>query len=535
MDEVFDFFFRLFDTESWPPRWHCGSWTSFHGWLYILSDLAIWSAYFAIPTALFFLLRRKKDLPLPRIFWLFMAFILLCGITHLMDAIIFYWPAYRLSAVLRFLTAVVSWTTVFSLARVLPEVVAMRTSAQFESELEHRKLIEQELLQAKEVAEKSRKMGEQFLANMSHEIRTPLNAILGFAEQLKESKLDESQKEFIDVIQKAGDNLLVIINDILDLAKIESGAMVFEMAPLNIQKELEDIKRLFGNTAQSKGIRFEIEHDPRIPEWVVGDSGRLWQILMNLTSNAVKFTRLGQVTVKSELVLLDSDNAEVNFYVSDTGVGISPDKIASIFDPFTQAEASTTREFGGTGLGLTIVKHLVELQDGTIIVQSKLGQGSTFRVNMRFRVGSLPEEINEQRRLQLKQAEQALAGMQVLLVEDNAVNRRLVEVMLAPYGVVMSTATNGVEALDLLKLQKFDLVLMDIQMPIMDGYTTTQRIRQDLRLSVPIMALTAHALAAEQKKCLNLGMNDFVSKPIRKEELLVKMMRYARPIPPLDT
>ncbi len=529
MNQVNDFFSRFFEAKSWPPRWYCGQWTDFHGWLYIISDVAIWAAYFAIPVFLYFFLKKKKDIPLPKIFWLFMAFIMLCGMTHLIDASMFWWPFYRVNAMFRFITAIVSWATVISLISVFPEAVKLRTSVDFNKELEERKKVEQELIAAKEIAERSEKAKEQFLANMSHEIRTPMNAIIGFAQLLDQSKLTAEQKDYVNVIQKAGNNLLVVINDILDLSKIEAGKMEFEAKAMDIHEQLYSLKTLFGPGAEEKALSLDVTVDENIPVMVLGDSSRLSQILINLLSNAIKFTESGSVNVLAKLRSENHQNVSIQFSVIDTGIGIPKDRQAAVFKRFNQADRDTSSKYGGTGLGLTIVQHMVELQHGFLELESNEGQGSTFSFTLRFRKvdahGVGIEEIVVQ-----SEALVDLSSSRILVVEDNEINRKLMQLILKDWTPHTEFARNGIEAVAMVQENHYDLILMDIQMPEMGGYQATRIIRTKLMKQTPIIALTAHAMAEEEEKCRAAGMNDFIAKPFRKEDIYDKIVKFTNPI-----
>ncbi|MES2629881.1 MAG: ATP-binding protein [Bacteroidota bacterium] len=526
MHQVIDFFQRLFEAKSWPPRWYCGQWTDFHGWLYIVSDVAIWAAYFAIPVFIFSFLKKKKNIPLPTIFWLFMAFILLCGLTHIVDAAMFWFPYYRVNALFRFVTGIVSWVTVISLVKVFPEAIKLKTSADFEKELEERKKIEEQLLAAKEMAERSEKAKEQFLANMSHEIRTPMNAIIGFAQLLDGTKLSEEQQEYVHVIEKAGNNLIVVINDILDLAKIEAGKMQFESTPLDIPEQLSGLRSLFAVKAEEKGLELKVETDPAIPEGLLGDGSRLSQILINLVSNAIKFTPSGSVKIRAELLDEQLSQAWVKFSVTDSGIGISEDRHEAIFKRFTQAADHTSGKYGGTGLGLTIVKHMVELQHGTVEVSSAPGQGSVFSVILPF-----PKPATIGMNIEPRTAEgigtHDLSELRVLVVEDNEVNRKLMQILLREWGVCTDFARNGIEAISKVQDEVYDLVFMDIQMPEMGGYQATRIIRKRLGLNTPIIALSAHAMAEETEKSRLAGMDGFIAKPFRKEDIYDMIVRFA--------
>ncbi|AFK05571.1 multi-sensor hybrid histidine kinase (plasmid) [Emticicia oligotrophica DSM 17448] len=383
-----------------------------------------------------------------------------------------------------------------------------------------KKQAELDLINAKNLAEQAVYAKDSFLANMSHEIRTPLNAIIGFTELISQSNLDSTQREFISNIQMAGDNLLHIINDILDLSKIESGQLVIESYPFNIKATLKHIYELLKVKTAKNNLDFSLLLDADMPEFVVGDKGRLNQIMMNLVGNAVKFTKEGEVTISVKKVDETDSHVTLKFSVKDTGIGIPADKLSLIFERFTQAEASTTRTFGGTGLGLNIVKQLVELQNGQIQVKSTLGQGSDFyfslifpKVESSYKDASIENDSNKKSSRKLS----------ILLCEDNELNQRLAKTIIQKFGFDLDIAVNGEEGLKLLSKNHYDLILMDLQMPVKDGYQTTIHIRNVLKLEIPIIAMTAHSLVGEQQKCFEIGMNAYVAKPFKQQELLNKI------------
>lgn len=370
--------------------------------------------------------------------------------------------------------------------------------------------MEKELVVAKTTAETAAKLQEEFLANMSHEIRTPLSAIIGFSEVLK-SKLDSTEdRELLKIVNDAGTSLLRIINDILDISKLDSGAMTFESHPFEIRDLLHTAEAMLAPKAKEKGIELEISCQCEVPDKLSGDSARLSQILLNLMSNALKFTVQGKVRVCCCCVDTTDDKYLLRFKVSDTGIGIPEHKISTIFERFKQAESSTSREYGGTGLGLSIVKQMIEMQGGSLSVTSEVGNGSVFEFTIPFARYRVQAPIQETPEPDLD----VLKGMKILLVEDNNLNIKLIEHIFKPFQVNMVKALNGQEALDNLKSNEYDLILMDIQMPIMDGYDATINIRQNLGLLTPIIAMTANAMPGERDKCLGLGMTEYVSKPI---------------------
>jgi PAS domain S-box-containing protein len=379
-----------------------------------------------------------------------------------------------------------------------------------------------------EELEKTMHAKEQFLANMSHEIRTPLSGVLGFAELLKDTGLNEEQAEFVNAIGTSGKNLLGVINDILDYSKIEAGMMSFEKVPLSLRSTFSSLAIFFNEKAKQKKIKIDFSTDTNIPEVVIGDPTRFTQIINNLAGNAIKFTSAGSIKVSAEAVKEKEDKIFIKIRVSDTGIGIPADKHQFIFERFNQASGDTTRKYGGTGLGLSIVKSLVELQGGTITLESSPGKGSVFTIVLPFgkiEKGDValldPEKFNPEEKLQRE--------VSVLLVEDNYLNQRLALKVLSGFGFKTSLAANGNQALKKLNSGSFDLILMDMQMPGMDGYETTTVIRKKLGSGIPIIAMTAHAMADEKQRCMELGMNDYISKPFKVRELYEKIMNQLRP------
>lgn len=370
-----------------------------------------------------------------------------------------------------------------------------------------------QLATQKKIAERAVFAKDSFLANMSHEIRTPLNAIIGFTDLLAQTKLDIIQRDYIDSIQIAEENLLLVINDILDLSKIESGNLIIDAQPFNLRKTLKHIYDLLKVKVPAE-VEFNLFLDADMPEIVIGDQGRLNQILVNLTGNALKFTQEGEVTVSVKKIDETEDHYSLRFSVKDTGIGIQEDKLKTIFDRFTQAEESTTRRFGGTGLGLNIVKQLIELHNAEINVKSRQGHGSEFFFVLTYKKANYIETISE------PIAEYNPGKLKILLCEDNALNQKLVKNVIHNFGFELDIAENGEVGIDLLSKNKYDLVLMDLQMPVKDGYQTTQYIRNEMNLTIPIIAMTAHSLVGEQELCYQVGMNAYVPKPFKQEALL---------------
>lgn len=382
----------------------------------------------------------------------------------------------------------------------------------------------EELMKAKKELEESMSVKEQFLANMSHEIRTPMNAIVGFTDLALKTPLSPEQKQYIDAIKTSGENLIVIINDILDFSKIQSGKISFEQIEFSISQVVSTITELMLPKSVEKNIKLSKSIAKGVPERLIGDPTRLSQILLNLVGNAIKFTEKGEIKINIEQIAEKKDTVNLKFTISDTGIGIPKEKLPNIFDAFTQATYDTNRKYGGTGLGLAIVKQLVGLLGGDIKVTSKLKKGSVFTFNLTYRKNLNPEPAPK-----VNLNENVFTGindLNVLLVEDNVLNQILAQKVLSDWGWKVELADNGLSAVEKIEKQNFDMVLMDIQMPEMDGYEATHYIREKMPLpksAIPIIAMTAHALSGEEEKCLKAGMNGYVSKPFNPQKLYQKI------------
>lgn len=377
---------------------------------------------------------------------------------------------------------------------------------------------------ATEIAEEAVKAKQQFLSNMSHEIRTPMNAIIGFTRVLLKTELSDKQNEFLMAIKTSGDSLILLINDILDLAKVDSGKMTFESQIFKLQTSITNIVNLFENKIREMNLLLELSFDNRIPKVIVGDPIRLHQILVNLISNAIKFTKYGKIGIDIKLLSEDTNKIAVQFVVSDTGIGIPSDKLHSIFENFQQATKGTSRLYGGTGLGLAIVKQLVENQGGEINVTSTLDIGSSFSFTLNFlKTNEIVSEENAPLEL-----DEAIKHVFILVVEDIELNQLLMKTILDDFEFECDIAANGKIAIEKMKEKKYDLILMDLQMPIMNGFEATRHIREVMKSSIPIIALTADVTTMDISKCKEVGMNDYVSKPVDEQLLYSKMAELLR-------
>ncbi len=387
------------------------------------------------------------------------------------------------------------------------------------------------LIEAKLIAELKTKIAEeavrskqQFLSNMSHEIRTPMNAIIGFTKVILKTDLDAKQKEYLTAIKTSGNALIALINDILDLAKVDAGKMTFMQTPFKLTISVSGMLHLFETKIQENNLELIVNYDPNIPEIVLGDSVRLNQIILNLVSNAVKFTKNGKITVCVNLVYEDKEHVKIEFIIKDTGIGISENKIEHIFENFQQASHDTSSLYGGTGLGLAIVKQLVEQQGGTILVKSKLNEGSTFSFKLIFlKTDELTCNEIEPIELDMEQTH-----IKVLVVEDIALNQLLMKTILNDFGFEQDIANNGKIAIEKLEKNTYDIILMDLQMPEMNGFEATQYIRNTMKLNIPIIALTADVTTVDIEKCIGYGMNDYVAKPVDENILYAKIISLVK-------
>jgi len=402
--------------------------------------------------------------------------------------------------------------------RIEKELIESKIFAELATEIAEEAKIKAE--NAAGIANDAVKSKQQFLSNMSHEIRTPLNAIIGFTKVVLKTELTAKQTEYLNAIKVSGDALIVLINDILDLAKVDAGKMTYEQAPFKMASSIFSMIHLFEPKIQEKNLKLLRIYDERIPEVLLGDSVRLHQIIINLISNAVKFTNKGSITVQVELLEQTEEYAMIQFSISDTGIGIPENRLEKIFENFQQASSSTSRIFGGTGLGLAIVKQLVESQSGTISVKSEILEGSTFSFVLKFKQSKTKLEV-ESNCIEL---DNGIKNIKVLVVEDIALNQLLMKTLLDDFGFERDIASNGKIAIERLKEKSYDIILMDLQMPEMNGFEATEYIRNVMNSNIPIIALTADVTTVDLEKCKTVGMDDYIAKPVDEKILYSKII-----------
>ena len=405
----------------------------------------------------------------------------------------------------------------------------------FTRDITERKAMEDELRRAKIAAEQAAQAKSEFLANMSHEIRNPLNAIIGLSELTLQTSLTDQQRNYIQKVERSGQLLLGIINDILDFSKIDAGKLELESLPFDIGEVVANLTSILGFKAEEKGLQLHCHVDPKLPSTLLGDSLRLSQILINLGNNAIKFTEAGEINIRAEVLIECQNTVMLRFSVVDTGIGMTVDQQSKLFQSFSQADSSMTRKYGGTGLGLAICKKLIELMEGQIWCESELGVGSAFYFTVCL-IKPVPHGLLEPCTIassvtdaNLEETIASLQGVKILVVEDNEINQELIRDLLIYHGLQVELANNGQEALNRLEQETFDVLLMDIQMPIMNGYTATAQIRQQERYQyLPIIAMTANALHSDHRKALEVGMNAHIVKPVKIRDLFETLAQWVK-------
>ncbi|MBF0118432.1 MAG: response regulator [Desulfobacterales bacterium] len=387
----------------------------------------------------------------------------------------------------------------------------------------------EELLIAKEISDAAAKAKSEFLANMSHELRTPMNAIIGFSELTINTELTNKQRQYLNNIKTSSQLLLGIINDVLDFSKIDTGKLELENKTFNLHDITNNIFSMFNSKAKDKGLKFNLSIDNNIPTQLIGDSLRIEQILINICGNAIKFTEEGEIVVKADLIEKTEDSVYLKFSVKDTGIGIPTEKIPTLFKSFSQADGSSTRKYGGTGLGLAVSKRLAEMMGGKLYLETEENKGTTFYFDIKTGYDKNAKPVLNDEQNNNIDIIKKIEGIKVLLVEDNDINQEIASEILQSIGINVQIAENGEISVRKLMEEDFDIVLMDVQMPVMDGYTATKAIRSNPKYKdIPIIAMTANALKGDREKCLDAGMNDYIIKPIEPDELFNSLAKWIK-------
>jgi signal transduction histidine kinase/ActR/RegA family two-component response regulator len=525
---------------DFAPHGQSYLWTPAILWVSVVSDLIIAISFVSLPGVLIYFARRREGLPLRWIFVLFGVFIVALAAGHAFQVWNTWHGAYGGEAIVKAITAIAALGTAMALWPLLRRTLELPSPRQLAAANESLREQAHELGLARDAAQAANRAKSQFLTNMSHEIRTPLNAVIGCSEILLHTQLSDEQRDHLNTVIDSGGALLAVVNDILDYSRIEVGKIELESVAFDLDDVVANTLRSLAVRAEHKGLALSCRLDADVPRALRGDPGRLRQVIANLVSNAITFTERGGVEVR----VAREAGGLLRFTVRDTGMGIDPADIDRLFESFEQADKSSSRRFGGTGLGLSISRGLVELLGGTISAQSTPGAGSAFTFTARF--DEIDPPADEIARADRQSGARVLrapfparraptpAGepgadatrpvpQRILLVEDSVPNQKVALAILRTGGHTVVVANDGNEALELFRAQEFDAILMDIQLPGMDGFACTAGIRSAETggaRRIPIIAMTAHALAGDREKCLAAGMDDYVSKPIRRDDLL---------------
>jgi signal transduction histidine kinase/DNA-binding NarL/FixJ family response regulator len=532
------FFNHPFQSNGFIPHGHCYLWQAGLVWLHIISDATIALAYYSIPFLLIYFISKRKDVPFNGVFLLFGAFIIACGTGHLMDIWTLWYPDYWIAGSLKAFTAIISLYTAFALFYLMPQALTLPSPAQLEAvnltlitEIVERKRIEKELRLAQEVAQNSSQAKSEFLANMSHELRTPLNGILGYTQIIQRTEsLSEKGCKGLSVIYQCGSHLLTLINDVLDLSKIEARKLELYPVDFYFPAFIDSVTEICRIRAEQKVIAFHIELDPNLPTGIQADEKRLRQVLINLLSNAMKFTQQGSVTFKVKIIAQESNangktNYKIRFEVIDTGTGITSEQAEKIFQPFEQV-GSQKRQSEGTGLGLAISQKIVLLMGGQIQVQSEFGKGSTFWFEAKL------SESKDWAKVSRVVEQGTIIGYQgrrrtILIADDKWENRSVIVNLLEPVGFTVVEASQGQEAWVQSLAHKPDMIITDLVMPILDGFELINRLRQSAPFKeIPIIASSASVFAVDQHKSIDVGADAFLPKPIEAETLLEMLRQF---------
>lgn len=529
---MLDFLYRLFDTSDFPARWKCGHWTPGHGWLHILSDLGVWSAYLAIPIVLGFFLQRRKDLPFRRIFLLFGAFIFACGTTHLMEAIIFWWPAYRLAGVIKLITAIISWTTVFALVPIVPRVLAMRSPESLEREIAARKQAEESLHQANLVLEQrvqertteltqADRHKDEFLATLAHELRNPLAPIKNSLEILRRAN---GQAEIIEqarsTMERQMGQMVRLVDDLLDISRISRNKIELRKQQIELASIIRQAVETCQPLLQSGGHEVALNL-PAEPIHLIADPVRLTQVFSNLLNNACKFTNQNG---RIELTAV-REGQSVLVSVKDNGIGIAPEMLSKVFEMFAQVGHSLEREHGGLGIGLAIVQRLVQMHGGTVVAHSEgRDQGCEFVV----RLPILQSPVQEPP-VTIPSDPVPAQPRRILVVDDNLDSARSLIMLLELTEFEAVAAHDGVEAVEKAEAYKPDVIVMDLGLPKRNGYDACRLIRQEnWGREACIIAMTGWGQEEDRRKSKEAGFDGHLVKPVSFTALMALVEESSR-------